>query len=283
MLRFFVKVAIVFFIGLLIYWWVHPEERPDVDLAGIPSFSYEDIKNSLVNAVANEVGSVVSETIENQLNPDDQAVSEEESVIEEPLIVGEDVLPIAVQLEVPFTSQAPTGDWGLPYQEACEETAAYMVAMYYAGIEDGEIESEIANNALLSAIQHETEFLGFYFDTTAEETARWMAEYFDLNVVVRDNPTVDEIREEIAAGHPVIIPTAGRKLGNPFFSGEGPLYHFLVVKGYTEDSFITNDAGTKYGQNYVYPFEVVMEAMGDWNGGDPANGAKRIIIATPKE
>src|SRR3989344_4828168 len=35
-----------------------------------------------------------------------------------------------VNLKVPFTSQAPTGNWDLPYQEACEEASALMAIRY---------------------------------------------------------------------------------------------------------------------------------------------------------
>ena len=47
-------------------------------------------------------------------------------------------------------------------------------------------------------------------------------------------------------GVPVLLPAAGRLLRNPYFSGQGPLYHMLVVKGYTRDGkIITDDPGTR--------------------------------------
>ena len=41
--------------------------------------------------------------------------------------------PSSAAIEVPFTSQAPTGDWSQPWQDACEETSIYMVSSFYAG------------------------------------------------------------------------------------------------------------------------------------------------------
>ena len=78
------------------------------------------------------------------------------------------------------------------------------------------------------------------------------------------------------------MPAAGRELGNPNFTGEGPLYHMYVIRGYTADTFITNDPGTRNGENYIYAIDVVMNSIGDWNNGDPTNGAKRIFYIEPR-
>ncbi len=70
-------------------------------------------------------------------------------------------------------------------------------------------------------------------------------------------------------------------LGNPNFSGEGPLYHALVLKGYTETTFVTNDPGTRLGADYQYDFDTIMTAMHDWNGGGVENGAKVVVVIYP--
>jgi len=95
---------------------------------------------------------------------------------------------------------------------------------------------------------------------------------------VIDIPSVNDIKEIIASGKLVIVPAAGRELGNPFYRSPGPLYHMLLIKGYTQNRFITNDAGTKRGENYPYDFDTVTNANHDWNGGNVEAGAKKIII-----
>ncbi|KKR45570.1 MAG: hypothetical protein UT82_C0026G0013, partial [Parcubacteria group bacterium GW2011_GWB1_40_14] len=91
--------------------------------------------------------------------------------------------------------------------------------------------------------------------------------------------TVDTIKRELAAGNPIIVPAAGRELGNPYFTSPGPLYHMLVIRGYTsDDKFITNDPGTRRGEEYTYKFDILMNAIHDWNGGDVINGKKVIIV-----
>jgi len=216
------------------------------------------------------------EQVEEEIQEEDAAAEGDTEVD----FSDEDGLPGAFNLAIPFTSQAPHANWDLPYQEACEEASVLMVARYFNG-ESGVIDPDDADGALLRLVEFQQDMFGDYLDTTAEETRQILDGYFNLQAYVVDNPTVEQIKAEIASGRPVIVPAAGQQLGNPFFSGAGPLYHMLVVKGYTEDQFITNDPGTKRGQNYAYDIDVIMEAMGDWNDGDPANGAKRVIFVAP--
>ncbi len=74
------------------------------------------------------------------------------------------------------------------------------------------------------------------------------------------------MKNELAKGYPIIVPMAGRDLGNPYFSGEGPWYHALVIIGYDKTSFITNDPGTRRGEHYRYKYDVLMNAIHDWTG-----------------
>lgn len=216
------------------------------------------------------------ESTSNDALPDYSDSTEETDPIDPSETQGN--LPLQFNLAVPFTSQAPTGDWNLPYQEACEETSIYMVSEYYAGNESAVLPAEIAESEINELVRFQEDFMGFYLDTTAAETAQVIDHFYGYTARVVENPTVDQIKAEIAAGRPVIIPAAGRKLPNPYFSGEGPLYHMLVIKGYTEGTFITNDPGTRNGADFVYRQSDLMSAIGDWNNGDPVNGAKVVIF-----
>ncbi len=190
--------------------------------------------------------------------------------------------PISFNLAVPFTSQAPTGDWDEPYQDACEEASLYMVHEYYEGVPAGQIDANTANEAILQIIKFEQALFGFYESTTAAQTAMLAEQMYGYEQVeVFDNPTVEDIKAQIAAGHPVIVPEDGQLLGNPYYTAPGPLYHMLVLKGYTKTQFITNDAGTRRGEDYAYAFDTVMNAMHDWNGGDVPNGGKEMIVVFP--
>jgi len=101
-----------------------------------------------------------------------------------------------------------------------------------------------------------TEF-GDYLDTDAEQTARILTDFFHIkNVAVKKNPTVLDIKNILSKGGIVIAPTAGKMLKNPNFSGDGPLYHMLVIRGYNDKTseFITNDPGTRKGEKYPYSY-----------------------------
>ena len=122
-----------------------------------------------------------------------------------------------------------------------------------------------------------------FYSLTAAELGAFTESYFGtVKASVIENPTIDQIKVYINAGIPVVVPAAGQELGNPFYTGVGPLYHFIVLRGYDGENFITNDPGTRRGENYTFAQSVVMSAMGDWNDGDPANGAKRILIFEKK-
>jgi len=184
--------------------------------------------------------------------------------------------PATINLKIPFMLQAPTQNWDDLHGEACEEASAIMLTAYYEGEE--EITIEEAEARIASAVAWETENLGYYLDTTSAETARMLREHFGLqNVQVTDIDSIDDIKERLTEGHPVIVPAYGKVLGNPNFRNGGPLYHMLVIKGYTETHFITNDPGTRRGADYVYDFDVLWNAIHDWNGGDVPNGAKVMI------
>lgn len=274
MLKFGLKlffVAAVAIGGYLYFAQDDTEYHPTVEVEEV---TYQDLQEE------ESEPEVVEEVVEEEdLRPQDSEDLPEETDQGE-LTEGED-LPFQFNLAVPFTSQAPHSNWDLPYQEACEEASSYMVAEYFAGAPSGKIDPDVADEAILSVVAFQEDLYGFYLDTTAAETVQFIDSYFNLEAEVIDNPTVNQIKAEIAAGRPVIVPAAGRELGNPNFTGLGPLYHMFVIKGYTEDKFITNDPGTRNGESFVYDIDVIMDAMGDWNNGDPANGAKRVIFVHP--
>lgn len=186
--------------------------------------------------------------------------------------------PSKYNLAVPFTSQAPNGVWDNVHEETCEETAILMANYYYTGVTTATIDPDQADDDLMKIVSYENATFGYYKDTTAAETAKIVTDYFHLKADLIEDPTVDQIKAFVAAGTPVVVPTAGRLLGNPNFKSPGPLYHMILIKGYTDKGFITNDPGTHNGADYFYTFDVLMTAMHDWNGGDVTNGAKVVIV-----
>jgi len=194
-------------------------------------------------------------------------------------------LPAEANLDVPFTTQAPYANWDYPYQEACEEASAIMVDAFYRG-KTGRISQATADAAILSLVAYEKSTLGFYEDTTAAQTADFIKGYFGYeNVIAKPLTSVDDIKKAVALGYPVIVPAAGKLLGNPNFRNGGPAYHMLVIRGYTPTLFITNDPGTRNGLEYTYTYETLMHAAHEWNG-TPANvteGKPMMIVVIPND
>jgi len=210
--------------------------------------------------------------------PSPEAVSESVALSSMPSVQTENnrQLPNEYNLDVPFTSQAPHANWDFTHEEACEEAAILIASRYF---QNREFEGpDDAEKGLQEIIAWEKENLGFFESTTADETARVIREMLNLQAQIIENPAIDEIKRYIFEHKLVLAPAAGRELGNPFFKSPGPLYHMLVIRGYNQAQFITNDPGTKRGENYPYDFETVFNANRDWNGGDVLGGDKVMIV-----
>lgn len=188
-------------------------------------------------------------------------------------------IPEEFNLAVPFTTQSPYASWTEQDNESCEEAAALMVHYYW---QDKTFTKEIAKQELQVLVDFQNEHYGAYKDTDAEETAQLIKDIWGYERVdVKYDITIDDIKKEVAQGRPVILPAAGRMLGNPNFRRPGPLYHMLVVRGWTENRIITNDPGTRKGEEYQYEPEVLYNAIHDWNDGDVDNGRKAMIVIWP--
>jgi hypothetical protein len=187
--------------------------------------------------------------------------------------------PAEVNLNVPFTSQAPHQNWSEPYQNFCEEASALMAASYV--LNQTIANADDADQKLLAIKAYEDRTFGYYMDTTAAETAKILTDYYGIQQVkLLDNPTVDDVKQAVAAGKVVLAPASGKDLPNPHFTNGGPVYHMLLVKGYTKDGkFITNDPGTRLGANFLYKYSDLMDAIHDWSGFDhDIHEGKRVVI-----
>ncbi|MDX9913540.1 MAG: C39 family peptidase [Candidatus Moranbacteria bacterium] len=193
-------------------------------------------------------------------------------------ITADITLPEEVNLNIPFTSQAPAQNWSLPYQQFCEEASVLMVNSYINN--QPILNSNDADKKLLAIMDFEIKKFGFYEDTNVSETATIFKEHFGITKVeVVLNPTIENIKSALAEGRAIVVPLAGRELGNPYYQQPGPLYHMLVIKGYKKNGdFITNDPGTKKGADFIYKADVIMKAIHDWNGGNVNAGEKIILV-----
>jgi hypothetical protein len=187
-------------------------------------------------------------------------------------------LPTQMNLKLPFFPQAPFRIWDEIHEDACEEASILMVQAYLNG--EKTVSLEEIDRRILKLVDYQNRVFGDFRSTNAEQTVAMMKDELKLTGArVLPVKTADDIRTQIAKGRPVVIPGAGRLLNNPNFRHGGPLYHMLVIKGYTSDGkFVTHDPGTRLGEDYIYTEEVIMESLHDYNGGDVLNGAKVMIV-----
>jgi len=186
-------------------------------------------------------------------------------------------LPETFDQEVAFAPQAPFAVWDELHKEACEEAAIIIAAKHLKG---EQLDKETMEKEIIELVEWEKENLGKWKDTTAEETAEIIKDYFGLSAELLYDPRADDIKREVAQGNLVVAPTAGRMLDNPYFTGQGPLYHMLVVRGYDQTHFITNDPGTKRGEGFRYTYINLLGAIHDWNDGDVRKGERVVIVVS---
>lgn len=182
-----------------------------------------------------------------------------------------------VNWDVPFTSQAPHGDWDEVHKEACEEASILMAIRYFR---DQPFASESEADIALDAVLKANTDMGFAIDTTAAEVKELIDSLApELSTSLLKDPSVEDLQEALTNGALIIVPAQGQYLGNPYFRVPGPRYHMLVLRGFTDDGYvITNDPGTKRGEEFVYDWKTMMNAIHDWNGGDVENGEKVVVV-----
>jgi hypothetical protein len=190
-----------------------------------------------------------------------------------------DILPEEINIAIPFTSQAPFAVWDHLHDEACEEASLIMLDAFYKNKKL--LNKEDAELAIQNLVQWEKDKYGYFEDTTSEQGVEMLEQFFKLSgVKVVYDITIDDIKNALAQGRPVVVPAAGKLLKNPYFRNGGPLYHMLIIKGYTKDGrFITNDPGTRRGADFTYDMDALYNAIHDWSDDkDILKGRKAMIV-----
>ncbi len=187
-------------------------------------------------------------------------------------------LPETKQLNVPFSAQAPYQKWIVPYDEACEETSMIMIDYYHNG---KTLTTDTADSEILSLTKWVAD-QGYAIDVGSFDMQAIVTEYYGKTVktYTKDDVTIENIKALITMGYPIIVPFAGQNVGNKNYIYPGPPYHVLVLTGYDEENFYTNDPGTQFGYNYAYDQQIFFDAIHDWAGSkdNVLDGQKAILV-----
>lgn len=192
------------------------------------------------------------------------------------IINASTAIPNKIYLLTPFLCQAPFGNWSEPWQDACEEASIIMALKKFKDKGSG-------NQEILKLVEFQKQHYGGHFDLTAAKAVKLIKDYYKYDKVkLINDPSIEDIKTELANKNIVVAPMAGRLLGNPCYTPPGPAYHYMLFKGYNDRTgkFITNDCGTKRGKDYRYKYRTAYNAIHDWTGSKKtiAKGKKVIIV-----
>ena len=189
---------------------------------------------------------------------------------------------VSILMNVPFASQAPSGNWdNVIFQQGCEEASMLMAMLWVQ--QKGFISPKEAEKAISAISNFAQKNYGEFRDTSIEDTATIMKDYFEYqNIEVKNDITAKDIKSELAKGNVVIAAINGQKIGNPFYTPPGPLQHMLIVKGYDaqKKEFITNDPGTRRGEGFRYKEDILEAALQDYATGykEPIREIRKSMI-----
>lgn len=218
--------------------------------------------------------------------PEEHRAAEPEPEQEpEPETVRAEVPESSLIAGVPFTVQAPFGEWDDPvFQNGCEEASLVMAEHWLSG---KTLTKEIAKREIAALASFEEKRFGHSIDTSAEDTLKLFRDYYDIaSGEVHTDIGIADIGEALAAGSIVIVPADGRRLQNPHFTQPGPTTHMLVIFGYDAETreFIVNDPGTRHGAGYRYDEDILYGAILDYPTGDhlPIRSVRKSMIVIGK-
>lgn len=172
-------------------------------------------------------------------------------------------LPSELVLAIPFTSQAPNGNWDR--NEDCEETSVTMANAFLSGTQTKLLDADSAAASIKHLRDWENSNIGYNLNTGVDATEAMAKGGFGLKVEQINNYSADDLKKALVDNKVVLLSINARQLNNPKYLDNGPLYHMIVVRGWTDNGFVVNDPGTTEGNGNTYTFDVLKNAAADWN------------------
>lgn len=180
-------------------------------------------------------------------------------------------LPDHVILQVPFTTQAPLGNWA-QHQESCEAATLTMLTSYWRHDSSVVIEPHAADRMInqIDAWKSQPDLNDQMMGELAEQ--RWGF----THQTVPNDPKV--IAAQLAAGRPLIAEVRTHGLGNSHYPGYATHFeqqgwsvpHFVLVIGYDSTGVFLNDAGISWGRGYHITYAQLAHAIDDLDQHHPS-------------
>lgn len=194
-----------------------------------------------------------------------------------PSVTKETILPPSVYIYTPYYSQAPDNNRKLPWSMLCSE--ANLVLAAYA-VQDKELSKQQFKEEMLAMIPIQEKSFGTYFSIPMRDLKGLYDTMYPQagNARILENPSIDDMKSELAKGNLIIAPTAGKLLHNRFFVNGWPVFHTILIVWYDEKYFYVNEVGMSNGKNFKYTHDTVMYAMHDFVKGDVTQWAKLVMV-----
>ena len=196
--------------------------------------------------------------------------------------------PARILLQVPYTTQAPLKNWA-QHQESCEEATIIMLAAYWKGSKAVVMNPQSADTQIATLVRWQVQHWGSEDDLTDQRMGELAKEYYGYGYeIVPNDPQV--IREQLAAGRPLIAEVRTHGLGNTRYPGYYSHYeqrgwsvpHFVLIIGYDSTGVWLNDPGTSWGRGYHLSYKQLTHAIDDLNQNYPAlNNGQVLLVAAP--
>jgi hypothetical protein len=182
--------------------------------------------------------------------------------------------PQSVILNVPYVMQAPLGDWSDRRQQyGCEEAAIVMAMAWVREAVNSPTDVIFKDEAVRDIVnmsEYERVIYGFYEDTSAQDTARLMREFYLYpDVEVKENISTEDIKMELSKNRVVLLPLNTRLTGLSVYRN-GPIRHMVIAVGYDDknDEIIVHDPIFRNGEYFWMPASSLSAALWNYSSGN---------------
>jgi hypothetical protein len=195
----------------------------------------------------------------------------------------------AVFLPVPFTTQAPLGDWA-KHQESCEEANLAQVSAYYSGDHSAVLDRYAADRTIAQLIAWQNKNWGSEDDLTDVRLGQLAQGFYGYDYQVL-RMTDAALQAQLHAGHPVILGVTTHALGNPHYPNYEAHYlqpgysvsHFITIVGYDGSNYLLNDPGITAGRGYTISYLQLVFAVRNLGEQHPnLNEGQVMLVVSPR-
>jgi hypothetical protein len=198
-------------------------------------------------------------------------------------------LPAAFRLGVPFTTQAPNGDWAR-HQNSCEEANLLQVDAYWKGDRSSTLDANTAEAGIAGLVAWQVKNWGSEDDLTNKRLGELAAQYYGYQYDIQPI-SEDGMKSSIANGIPVILGVTTHGLGNAHYPNYQAHYlvpgysvsHYITIVGYDDQGFILNDPGLTPGHGYHVLYDRLLFAVDNLDQQRPTlNEGRVMLLIRPK-